>query len=235
MSQLPILMYHNVCEQQEHSKGLTISVAKLESQLHFLKQKGYRTYHFRELSEGVKLASKSVVLTFDDVTVNQLKYAVPLLEKYQFKATFFVPFKYLGGVDAWNADGAEPLMSIDQLQGLPACIELGYHSYEHRHFADLSDLEIKEDFERSRQIISTQLLDVFPVMAYPYGNFPKKEPQRTAFFELMRRNGMKYGLRIGNKTNIFPFKEPFEIKRLDVKGEDSSIAFQLKLRFGKLF
>jgi hypothetical protein len=41
-------------------------------------------------------------------------------------------------------------------------------------------------------------------------------------------------LRIGNQINKFPFKNPYEIMRIDIKGEDSLLKFKLKLRFGKL-
>lgn len=235
MSHLPILMYHNICKQEENSNDLTISTEKLETQLRFLKLKGYQTYHLSELELLDKLAAKAVVLTFDDVTVNQLKYALPLLEKYQMKATFFIPFKYLGKVDSWNAGGEESIMSLEQIKGLPANIELGFHSYEHRRFADLSEAEIKVDFERCMEVVKNNQLAVYPAIAYPYGNFPKKEPKRSAFFKLMHQNGMKMGFRIGNKINSFPFTESYEINRLDVKGGESLFKFKLKLRFGKLF
>ncbi len=234
MDKLPILMYHNVSLVDTASRGLTISTRRLEEQLSYLKQQGYHTYHFRELEDQVVIQRKSVVLTFDDVTVNQLIYAVPLLEKFQMKATFFIPFKYIGQVDQWN-NGVEPLMSIEQLKSLPECIELGYHSFEHRHFTEMTAEEIQADFIASNQIITSEALDVYAVMAYPYGNFPKKDPQRSNFFGLLKQNQIKYGLRIGNKVNRFPFSDPYEIKRLDVKGQDSLRTFKFRLRFGKLF
>jgi peptidoglycan/xylan/chitin deacetylase (PgdA/CDA1 family) len=44
---------------------------------------------------------KSVVLTFDDVTENQL-LCLSFTEKYNLKATFFIPFQYIGKADLWN-------------------------------------------------------------------------------------------------------------------------------------
>ena len=40
--------------------------------------------------------------------------------------------------------------------------------------------------------------------------------------------------RIGNRVNKFPFKNKYEIQRIDIKGQDSLLKFKLKLRFGKL-
>ena len=50
----------------------------------------------------------------------------------------------------------------------------------------------------------------------------------------MRDNGIKYGLRIGNRVNNFPFKNNYLVKRIDIKGEDSLFRFKLKLKIGKL-
>ena len=128
MHKLPVLMYHNVSKATANSKGLTISNEKLEAQFKFLKENGYTTLHFKDL-QALKGPSdypeKAVVITFDDVYVNQLELAYPLLQQYGLKASFYFPFKYVGGTDDWN-DGEEPIMNVTQLQSLnPEVIELG--------------------------------------------------------------------------------------------------------------
>lgn len=232
MAGLPILMYHNVSDDKD-SKGLTISNNKLEEQFHYLKEEGYTTYHFSELENKTAIESKSVIITFDDVTVNQLVYAVPLLEKYDLKASFFIPFGYIGNVDLWNS-GKEKIMSIDQLKELDSRIELGLHSFAHQKYAALTEAEINSDFSKCFEVIQQNSLKVYDALAYPYGNYPKKEPNKSVFTAVLRQNNVKFGLRIGNRVNKFPFKNPYEIQRIDIKGEDSLLQFKLKLRFGKL-
>src|SRR4051812_46532559 len=114
MSRLPILMYHNICLSNNESNKLTISIENLEKQLEYLKENNYKTFHFSELENLQTIPKKSIILTFDDVTENQLLYAVPLLEKFDFKASFFIPFSYIGKTDLWN-EGSEKIMSIEQL------------------------------------------------------------------------------------------------------------------------
>ena len=173
-------MYHNVTASSEKSAGLTISTEKLEQQFQHLVTKGYKTYHFSEWDSLTNKAEKSAIITFDDVTLNQLEYAVPLLEKYNLKATFFIPFAYVGKTDEWNK-GAEPLMTIEQLKSLSKNIELGYHSFYHRPYAKLNSAEITEDFDMCKAFCKENQLDVFPVLAYPYGNFPKKNLLKHRF------------------------------------------------------
>lgn len=62
-----------------------------------------------------------------------------------------------------------------------------------------------------------------------------KEPLKTPFFAQMKKEGMLFALRIGNKVNKSLTSKPYELNRLDVKGEEPLWKFKLKLRFGKLF
>ena len=118
MAKLPILMYHNVCANKTESKGLTISVEKLEKQFQYLVSKGYTSVFFSDMEYNKMVPPKKpIIITFDDVYVNQLEYAYPLLQKYNIKASFFVPFAYVGGYDDWN-DGQENIMSVEQLKSL---------------------------------------------------------------------------------------------------------------------
>jgi len=232
MTRLPILMYHNVTNDEKMSKGLTISVQKLESHFRYLSENNYASFHLSELENKAVIPEKSIVITFDDVTENQL-LAVELLQKYNLKATFFIPFAYVGKTDEWN-NGSEKIMTFDQLRNLPSTIELGLHSYAHKKYATLSEAECNDDFEKCFRSSEEHNLKVYSAVAYPYGNYPKNEPKKSKFKSVLQQNNIKMGLRIGNKINKFPFKNPYEIMRIDVKGDDSLLKFKLKLRFGKL-
>lgn len=235
MARLPVLMYHNVA--QTESDGLTISAKNLDAQFKYLSENGYETFHFSEL-EGLKqsnsLPKKSVIITFDDVYVSQLTFAYPLLKKYNLKASFFIPFAYVGGVDDWNT-AKEPIMSLDQLKSLDSSIiELGLHSYAHKNYTKLTPNEVQEDFNLCREFVNANQLNVQNILAYPYGKFPKNNPGKTLFFKILKANNIAYALRIGNRVNSFPLKHPYEVQRIDIKGEDSFLKFKLKLRLGKL-
>lgn len=235
MQRLPVLMYHNVCEADNQSHGLTISVARLEQQLRYLSNNGYTSFHLGELEGKAVLPQKGVIITFDDVTENQL-LAIPLLEKYGFKATFFIPFHYIGKTDSWNTPGNEKIMTTEQLKAINTdIVEFGYHSYLHRQYAKLTEKEINDDFAECRRVISETELKVYPALAYPYGNYPKKGSENSTFKKLLETNEMKMAFKIGNRVNTFPFADPYEINRLDVKGQESLFKFKMKLRFGKLF
>jgi len=236
MPKLPILMYHSVSANANDSKGLTISTSNLETQFKFLKDNGYTSLHFSDL-QNIKtpqdFPEKAVIITFDDVYVNQLEYAYPLLQQYGLKACFYIPFQYVGGVNEWD-EGQEPIMSVAQLKSLDSkTIELGLHSFEHKRFDLMTTQEIALDFEKCITFQEDHQLDLSNVLAYPYGKYPKKGKEKQSFFELMYGYKIAYALRIGNRVNTFPFKNNYEVQRLDIKGEDTLKSFERKLKKGK--
>ncbi len=227
-------MYHNITLNDSNSIGLTLSVSKFEEQLKYLKDKNFHTCFVSALVDNTTISNKSVVVTFDDVTENQLLFALPLLKKYKIKATFFIPFSYVGKADLWN-EGSEKIMTVEQLKSLDTeIIELAHHSYYHRKYSTLTPLEIQEDLDKSFEFISANDLKVTPSIAYPYGNYPKKGSAKEVFFQILEKNNIQMAFRIGNRVNKFPFKNKFEVQRIDIKGEDSLYAFKWKLRLGKL-
>ena len=226
-------MYHNVTKKKNKSFGLTISTENLEKQFQFLANNNYKTFHLSEIEFVNNIPNKSIIITFDDVTLNQLEFAVPLLIKYNLKATFFVPFSFIGKSDLWN-DGSEKIMNLEQLKSLSSLVELGLHSYSHQLFEKLSKKEILEDFEQCFEIIEKNKLQVYKAVAYPFGNYPKNEPEKSRFFDILKEKNIKMGLRIGNKINKFPFKNLYELTRIDILGQDQLWKFRLKLIFGKL-
>ena len=234
MAKLPILMYHNVTSAE--GEGLTIGLKKLEEQFSYLSKGNYKCHHFKDLLKLKKLSSKrNIVITFDDGYVSQLELVVPLLKKYKLKATFFVPLYYLGKTDEWNTKSL-PIMTAEQLRSLdPSVVELGFHSFYHRKYHELSEEEIEEDTLQCFKIVSEESLPFSPVLAYPYGKYPRDISGKKQFIELLKKHIFQYGLRIGNRVNHFPFKKPFEIQRIDIKGEFSLKKFKRKIRFGKLF
>ncbi|WP_347372839.1 polysaccharide deacetylase family protein [Aequorivita sp. Q41] len=234
MEKLPILMYHHITV--EEGKGLTISAEKLEKQFKHLAENGYKTFHLKELFQLKKLPKgKNIVITFDDGYVSQMEHALPLLKKYKLKATFFVPLNFLGKTDSWNTSSIE-IMTATQLKSLDSkFVELGFHTFYHKKITELSNAEIELDTQKCIDFVAENKLKFSSIVAYPYGKFPKKIKQNEAFKKVLKQHGIQLGLRIGNRINHFPFKKPFEIERIDIKGEYSMLKFRQKIRFGKLF
>jgi peptidoglycan/xylan/chitin deacetylase (PgdA/CDA1 family) len=234
---LPILMYHKVSENR--SDGLTITTGNLDKQFFYLREKGYKTISFKELisliSAGQRPPKKTVILTFDDAYESFAVHAMPLLAKYNFKATVFIPVGYMGKTNAWD-EGAERILSPDELKVLANTgdVEFGLHSFLHRSYGDLAVEDMKDDLESCISTLGFYAIPFVRVLAYPYGGYPKKDKrQKEAMKELFREYRLSYALRIGNRINPLPLKDPYELTRIDMKGTDSFTTFRIKIRKGR--
>ncbi|MGA3014731.1 MAG: polysaccharide deacetylase family protein [Bacteroidales bacterium] len=234
---LPVLMYHKVSEDQVD--GLTISTKNLEQQFKFIRRKGYQTLSFHDLSEAIKIGKplprRPLILTFDDAYHNFLEFAVPMLKSYGYKASVFIPVGYIGKTNAWD-QGSDSILSAEEIRELTESgdIEFGLHSFLHRGYAELDPAGIEKDIDLCIQTLSYHKIPFVRVIAYPYGSYPKKDPYlRVKMDEIFRKAHIQFALRIGNRINHWPPKDPYTLKRIDIKGTDTFYAFKTKLSKGR--
>lgn len=225
-----ILMYHQVLPQSIAFKNdLIVTAENLDDQLKFIKS-NYQTVFFRDLENSKSLQNK-IILTFDDGYYNNLEYLVPLLEKHKLKATIFIPTEFIQN----SKHGNDKLyMNFEELQSLnPSLVEIALHSNSHQNFSQLSLEESEKDLLKNMELLDENKINYSKVLAYPYGRFPKEKVSKKEFFSMLDRIGIVYALRIGNKIEHYPFKNKYEINRIDIKYGDTLKTFKWKLKFGK--
>ena len=239
-NKLRILEYHSISSDGFEDQ-ITISKEKIIQHFEYLKDNNYNTLWLSEIDELRKnkknLPAKSIILTFDDGFLDNHTLLYPLLKQYNFKCVCFVVLGRIGQKADWNGKFVNDnmmMMNKQQLLEVQSHIELGYHTYKHDNYASLSLDEIEKDLQLCQETIKKEDLDVFPAIAYTYGGYYRKKGEKQKhFFELLKKYGIKYGLRIGNRINIFPFKNSYELQRIDIRGTDSINDFKRKLTFGR--
>lgn len=86
-----VLMYHKLSENPAEWSEWCTSPQNFEADIIYLKERGYTFVTSTELiSRDNNYGNKVAVITFDDGYMSDYQYALPLLEKYNVKATFFV-------------------------------------------------------------------------------------------------------------------------------------------------
>ncbi len=233
---IPVLMYHKIDPSVQDM--LTVSVEQFESHLKYLRQNNYQPITTKELINFLEnktaLPQNSVLITFDDGYVNNLELAYPLLQKYKMKATIFLPTAYLGGISSWYEGGAD-LMNYEQLKSMDSgIIEFGLHSHKHPNFKHLDLEQMREELLTNQQILVQNGIVFSHTFAYPYGGRPKKKVASKAMKMMFAEIGIKTAFRIGNKVNSFKPKDIFELKRIDIQGNDSFWTFKTKLKKGRV-
>jgi hypothetical protein len=97
---------------------------------------------------------------------------------------------------------------------------------------DISDME--EDLGNCFSTLSFYNIPYARVLAYPFGKYPKKDPVlKEQMIALFKSKELDFALRIGNGINPFPPRRPYELKRTDIRGNDSFFVFRTKLRKGR--
>jgi peptidoglycan/xylan/chitin deacetylase (PgdA/CDA1 family) len=224
-NRLVILMYHQI--EKETHEDLTVSLRNIEKQFDYLNRKKYTSKFFSELPSPSR---KNIIITFDDGYKNNYDYLPSLLKKHHLKATIFIPTQFIHeGYKDYKIMTFEDLRNLDK-----DYFEIALHSHSHQNFRNISAADTENDLKTNMKILEDEGIGYSKVLAYPYGKYPKKKPDKAFLFSTLKKSGITYAVRIGNKVNYFPSKKPYELCRIDIKGTDSLIHFKLKLIFGRL-
>ncbi len=166
----PILIFHSVRPYgPKDTKGERRFIATpdtLENELAYLRSSGYESVSFYNLANhfliGSPLPPKPVVISFDDGWESQYVYALPLLKKYSFTATFFI---------YTNTPGVKNYMRWDQIKALSAAgMEIGCHSKSHPYLNRIrKKAALRREIILPKRILEAHLGKAVTVFAYPFG------------------------------------------------------------------
>ena len=144
---LPILMYHRVVPRVEEPDphSLKVSTREFDAQMRYLKDRGYESVYFDGLavaaSNGDSPWTKPVIITFDDGYRDTFTNALPILKRYQLRATVLLVSAHVEGSNLWDRCWAEasPLAGLDEIREVAKHgIRFGAHGVTHRPLTELS-------------------------------------------------------------------------------------------------
>lgn len=238
---LIVLMYHNVLKKGKRESTYCIGEDALERDFEYLNTHGYNVVSCTEVIDAVyaggSLPDNAVMITFDDGYLNNVKYALPLLEKYGYTALFSVvgdytlldksnpktggDFVYLGWQDIREASKSKN-------------IEIGLHSYSMHNLRPrlgVSQLKGESDEQYARlfsddtdKLISALYnADVKgrfgEIYAYPYGKY------NAVSERILKQKGVKMTLTCNEGINRVSMPEDlYLLKRLNRDATKTSLA-----------
>jgi len=167
---VPILIFHSVRPYRptdlKRARRYIVTPCTFDRELGYLKENGYVSVSFDDLAHrllfGTPLPPKPLIISFDDGWASQYQYALPLLKKYGFIATFFI---------FTNAIGVKNFMSWGQVLALKeADMQIGCHSKSHPFLTWIKSEEaLREEIFGAKQIIETHLRKTLTAYDYPFG------------------------------------------------------------------
>lgn len=188
--QLPVIMYHHILEDSGLWGDYVITPAQFQSDMEYLKQKGYTTVLPRELiayarGEG-ELPEKPVMVSFDDGNKSSFVYAFPILERLGMKAALAVigihseQYSLTGDGNVSYAHATWTELFEMENSGL---MEIGNHTYNlheesyprrgilRRAEESLSDYRraVYDDLSTNQELLRAATGEYPQFFAYPYG------------------------------------------------------------------
>jgi peptidoglycan/xylan/chitin deacetylase (PgdA/CDA1 family) len=233
---LPILVYHEISlsGEQAGSGPAAVSLQKFEFEMSYLHTHGYKTLSMDEVIaflQGERFPPKVIAIHFDDGWKSELS-AIPILNRYGFKASFWIiAEKGIGG----------PYMDWDDLRELAANpnFEIFSHTMTHPwkdndtlldwvdgrvpgHGVQQASWELTE----SRRVLEEKLGRPVPFLAWPKGIY------NDELIRLAQQAHYRALLTIDDGLN-HPGDDPTRIRRTMIDGICKDEIFSKILRDGK--
>lgn len=164
---LPVLMYHFFYDESAGEEGKDnnfMEISSFENQMKYLSENNYYFPTWDEVVDyidgKIDLPEKSIVITVDDGDNSFFRLAVPVINKYNVKATSFIVTTWTGKdtVDEYKSDKIDFQSHSNDMHsaGVNGKGKFVNYSYE----------QGVEDVEASAQVTGTK--DAF---CYPFGHF----------------------------------------------------------------
>ncbi|ANP55161.1 peptidoglycan/xylan/chitin deacetylase (PgdA/CDA1 family) [Streptomyces griseochromogenes] len=193
-----VAMYHSVSDCAEDPFNITISAARLDRQLAWLRGRGLRGVSVRELLAARARGEERglVGLTFDDGYADFLTSALPVLRRHRCGATVFPVVGRLGGENDWEVSGPRKrLLGVDDIRRLAAAgVEVGSHSLTHLDLSRVPDDVLHAEVHGSHALLAEITGQEIQGFCYPYGTLDARV--RTA----VRAAGYRYACAIAPGT-----------------------------------
>ena len=163
---VPIMMYHQV-EPIDHHEANWVQPVHFEQHMEHLAKHKYNVISLSDLIEAIEqnkaLPKNTVVITFDDGYKNNYTNAFPVLKKYQFPATIFMP------ADKVGVAGRLGYKDIQEM--LKHRIDFGSHTRTESYLPDLDEGQLYKEIEQSKNILEQLFDKKIDLFAYPIGGF----------------------------------------------------------------
>lgn len=229
-------MYHSISEDtHSHSYyGTTTSPSRFAEQMRFLHDNGYATASLEDVMkapmEQIGKGRKAVVITFDDGFEDFRAKAIPILDKYGFSATMFLPTLYIG--NSTRQFNGKNCLTWQQVRELNADgIVFGSHTVTHPQLHRTKPTQRKRELEDSKDTIEQTLGVAVRSFSYPYA-FPEQD---RPFVRQLRDMLAECGYSTGVSTIVgcvTAADNPLLLKRIPVNDADDPALFQAKMEGG---
>jgi peptidoglycan/xylan/chitin deacetylase (PgdA/CDA1 family) len=225
---LRVLFYHRVSDDPD---PLAISPRRFEEQMDLLAAEGFRVVDVVEaarlLGSGEPLDGV-VAISFDDGYRDVAEYALPVLERRQFRATVFIATGVTDGTArfSWYAR-QPPVLGWSDIVALDGGSALTFeaHTVTHPNLTALAADAAEREIGDSKRALEARLGRPVTGFCYPAGLYGARER------ELVGRAGFEVATTCEPGANTAA-SDPLALRRTAIDGGDRLADFRAKLAGG---
>lgn len=160
---IPVLMYHSIGDEPNNDAVITKEL--FTAHMEYLHQQGFTPLTLEELesylSGKLQPPAKPVVITFDDGYRDTYEVAMPILKRFGFRSTMFIPVGEVGQRLSWK-----------ELREMKAAgMQIASHSFTHRELAGMTVKEQSEEIRRSKELLDKFLEQDTRFFCFPNGSY----------------------------------------------------------------
>lgn len=217
LGKIPVLMYHAL-EDASNPAGsknpgeqlYVLSRDAFYGQMEYLHNNGFTVLLLDELLQLDEWPERGVVLTFDDGHQSNYTIALPILEKFGFKAHFFITTGWLN---------TPYFLTLEQVQKLAdKGMPIGSHGVTHSFFSDMDAKQVQAELQSSKETLEQAKPVIVKSFSAPGGRI------QSSVYEI----GENVGYRQYFTSEFCLYKKksiPTIIPRLAIKGKMDFITF----------
>lgn len=188
-SPIPILTYHQITNAPPKGapfRSLYVAPSDFSRQMALLKFLGYQGLSMSALQpylDGDRNA-KVVGITFDDGYLNNLKNALPVLQRHGFSSTCYAVSQKLGDTNVWDREvgiAQTALMTSGELkQWVLGGQEVGGHTCNHVHLTALDAVAAQAEIAGCKAELEAACGQTVAHFCYPYGEYASTHAEMVA-------------------------------------------------------
>ncbi|HEX2958483.1 MAG TPA: polysaccharide deacetylase family protein [Chitinispirillaceae bacterium] len=173
---IPGLLFHSIVPKpglnlSQCSVGIFAKFLKLLNEHHI----SVETIGSVEKAGLGSVLPKKVFITFDDGLESVSRYAIPLLDEFDFKSTVFCVAGFVGKSSTWDVYKESPHMSATDIRQLSdSGHEIGSHSQTHANLPYLNQNDLTSELRESKKNLEDITGKEVKSISFPHGCWNKR-------------------------------------------------------------
>ena len=233
---VPILMYHSISDEEEEKINpyyrLATRPSRFAEQMQWLHDLGYKGVSLEEALEGMSMHDSRpqlrAAITFDDGYLDFFTEAFPMLQRYEFNATVYLPTGFISN-QRKSFQGRECVKWSEVRELAAHGIRFGSHTVNHPKLHALPWSQIQVELAASKESIESSIGKGVDSFSYPYAF-----PQEDGNFSITLKTALH---RIGYRScvttmigRMHPGDDYLRLKRIPINSLDDKPLFKAKLQ-----